>query len=418
MRVLIVNTSESGGGAAIAARRLVEALNNNGVKAKMLVRDKVSDQITVAGVRQSWGTRLGVLWERFCIFAANGFDRGSLFRVDTSGVGTDITKSSEFKEADVIHLHWINQGFLSLGVIRRIVESGKVVIWTMHDEWPFTGICHYSGSCVGFKSACGRCPLVGGKKDGDLSRRVFRRKQHMLRGGRVVFVACSEWLGGLAAESALLMGREVVCIPNTINSHTFCPGDVAEARRRWNLPSGKRLLLFGSPKATDPRKGLDFLVEACGLLKQGVGDFSDVGVVVVGRNGESVAGLFPFPVYVLDFVDDERRMALLYNAVDAYVTPSLEDNLPNTVMEAMMCGVPCVGFRVGGIPEMIEHKVSGYLAEERNAADLAEGIRFVLDVEHAGGLRAESRRLAMARYGETHIASRYISLYRKAGACN
>ena len=142
MRILIVNTSENTGGAAIAAKRLMEALNRNGMKAKMLVRDKSTEQITVTALPRSPLLKAKFAWERLCIWKANRFRRKNLFQVDLANTGTDITRLPEFKEADVIHLHWVNQGFLSLKGLRRIIDSGKPIVWTMHDQWPFTGICH------------------------------------------------------------------------------------------------------------------------------------------------------------------------------------------------------------------------------------------------------------------------------------
>ena len=143
MRILIVNTSENVGGAAVAANRLMEALNNNGVKAKMLVMKKTTDHITVVGLPHAWLQRLHFLWERFVIYCHLHFSRHNLFAIDIANAGTDITSLREFKEADLIHLSWINQGMLSLADIKRIVRSGKPVVWTMHDLWTATGICHY-----------------------------------------------------------------------------------------------------------------------------------------------------------------------------------------------------------------------------------------------------------------------------------
>ena len=145
MRVLIVNTSERVGGAAIAANRLMEALKKNGVKVKMLVRDKQTDHLTVLSIGHHWMQPLKFIWERLCIFIANNFSRKNLFQVDIANAGTDITKLSEFQRADVIHLHWVNQGFLSLADIDKVMHAGKPVVITMHDQWYFTGICHYSG---------------------------------------------------------------------------------------------------------------------------------------------------------------------------------------------------------------------------------------------------------------------------------
>ncbi len=158
MRVLIINTSERIGGAAVAAGRLMESLKNNGIKAKMLVRDKQTDQISVVGLKRSWLHVWKFMWERIVIWKANRFKKNDLFAVDIANTGTDITSLPEFQQADVIHLHWINQGMLSLNTIRKILASGKPVVWTMHDMWPCTGICHYARECRNYEQECHHCP--------------------------------------------------------------------------------------------------------------------------------------------------------------------------------------------------------------------------------------------------------------------
>lgn len=417
MKVLLINTSECNGGAAIAANRLMKALINNGVKARMLVRDKQTQQITVATVPHSpLLLKLRFVWERAVIWAANRFSRHNLFQVDIANTGVDVTSLPEFREADVIHLHWVNQGFLSLRDIGRILDSGKPVVWTMHDQWPSTGICHYSGACTRYETACSHCPLLaGGGGENDLSARVFRSKRRMWRKAHMAFVTCSRWLEEKARRSPLLQGHEVSTIPNTINAAVFHPvGNRAELRRQNNLPADRKLLFFGSAKLTDPRKGFHHLVEACRLLCETDPQLaSSMGVIAAGNCCDEISRLLPFPVYAFDYVSDEKQMARLYNMADVFVTPSLEDNLPNTVVEAMSCGIPCVGFRVGGIPEMIDHRVNGYLAETGDAADLAEGIRFALDGERQASLAAEAQHKAAAMFGETHVASKYIALYRR-----
>ena len=157
MRVLIINTAERIGGAAIAASRLMDALRNNGIKAKMLVRNKQTERVTVVSLKKSWWRIWQFLWERLVILTANRFSKHNLFAVDIANTGTDITSLPEFRQADVIHLHWINQGMLSLTDIRKILESGKPVVWTLHDMWPFTGICHYAGNCDKYKTQCQQC---------------------------------------------------------------------------------------------------------------------------------------------------------------------------------------------------------------------------------------------------------------------
>ena len=192
MRVLIINTSERIGGAAVAAGRLMESLKNNGIKAKMLVRDKQTDQISVVGLKGSWLHVWKFMWERIVIWKANRFKKNDLFAVDIANTGTDITSLPEFQQADVIHLHWINQGMLSLNTIRKILTSGKPVVWTMHDMWPCTGICHYARECKSYEQECHHCPYIyggGGKKD--LSTRIFRKKKEIYSQASITFVGCS-----------------------------------------------------------------------------------------------------------------------------------------------------------------------------------------------------------------------------------
>lgn len=382
----------------------------------MLVRDKETGQITVCALQKSWRNRFRFVWERVVIWKANAFKKHNLFQVDIANTGADITSLPEFKEADIIHLHWINQGFLSLKSIRKIIDSGKPVVWTLHDMWPFTGICHYSGSCDKYLTECHHCPLLlhGGSQK-DLSTRVFRKKEKMLREAHITFVACSQWLEKLASQSALLTGQRVVSIPNAINTSLFRPENKATARLSFNLPADKILLLFSSMKITDKRKGIDFMVEACRYLAETQPQLAEkLGIVIVGKEAAAMKGMFPFPVYAVDYVADEKRMASLYNAVQAFVTPSLQDNLPNTIVEAMSCGTPCVGFEVGGIPEMIDHKINGYVARYQDSEDLAEGILYVLQQADYDSLSRAAVKKAGMTYGESAVAMKYIKIYNQS----
>ena len=413
MRVLIVNTSEKTGGAAVAANRLMEALINNGVKAKMLVRDKQTDCLTVVSAGDGWRQRWHFLWERWRIFMAMHFSKTHLFEADIANVGTDITTLPEFKEADIIHLHWINQGFLSLNGIQKILSSGKPVVWTMHDIWPATAICHYARGCCRYQNKCESCPLLPRRSVSDLSAVVWRRKNEILRKYHISFVACSRWLEGEAKKSALLKGQRVTNIPNPINSHVFCPSDKQHAREALGLPLDKHVILFVSQRVTDKRKGLDYLVEAVNRMAVQDSSLKDnTAIAVLGGHSEEVADLLPLPVFPLGYVSDESKIVKVYNAADVFVLPSLEDNLPNTIMEAMACGVPCVGFNIGGIPEMIGHLKSGYVAKAADADDLARGIKWVLDFK-GEELSKEARRKVLNSYSQQSVAIKYIELYQE-----
>ncbi len=402
MKVLILSTFAKTGGAAIAARRLLHALNANGVEATMLSRRNM----TLPFWKEKWGG-VPFLVERLCVWLANGMSRKNLFAVDIANCGDDITKTKAYKEADVVHLHWVNQGFISLGVLRKIVNSGKRIVWTMHDQWPLTGVCHYSDGCKRYETECRCCPLLSMKGKGDLSDKVFRKKRKLYSEGRITFVTCSEWLGRMARNSALGSGQEVVSIPNAIDTQVFRPFDRMAAREELGLRKDMTLILFGCQKVTDKRKGLDYLIEAVRNLPQ-------IGVVLVGGNAGETMALMPDGVEVtcIGQVNDVGRMAALYAAVDAFVTPSLQDNLPNTIMESMACGTPCVGFDVGGIPEMIDHGVNGYVARYKDAVSLAEGIRYVTAKENSRRLAQAAREKVMRCYSETNVSERYVEVYQ------
>nr|WP_320056991.1 glycosyltransferase family 4 protein [uncultured Bacteroides sp.] len=415
MRVLLINTSERIGGAAVAASRLMESLKNNGIKTKLLVRDKQTDQISVIGLERSWLHVWKFVWERVIIWKSNHFKKNNLFAVDIANTGTDITSLPEFEEADVIHLHWINQGMLSLRNIQKILHSGKPVVWTMHDMWPCTGICHHARECTNYQQECHDCPFIyGGGSKKDLSYRIFRKKQKLYKNSPISFVTCSQWLEKQAQKSALLNGQRVISIPNPINTNLFKPHDKREAREKYMLPQEGKLILFGSVKTTDKRKGIDYLIESCNILATKYPELKEtLSVVVFGNQSTQLEQMLPFRVYPLNFVSNEHELVDIYNAVDLFVTPSLEENLPNTIMEAMACGIPCVGFNVGGIPEMIDHLHNGYVAQYKSATDFANGIHWALTESDYEVLSEQACRKAVANYSESIIAKRYIDLYNK-----
>ena len=402
MRVLIVNTSERTGGAAVAASRLMEALNNNGVKAKMLVRDKQTNNLCVVQHPQQRRLRWAFLWERLIIWLRLHLRRKRLFEIDIANSGADITQLPEFQEANVIHLHWVNQGMLSLKQIRKILDSGKPVVWTMHDIWPATAICHLTLACRKFEEKCGPCPLISN----NLAGQVWRKKQQLLEGKRVTFVACSEWLAGEARKSALLKGQTVVSIPNPIDTHVFRPGERQVARRALGLPEDGKMILFVSQRATNPYKGMQYLVEACKMK-----NIDNVFVAILGGHAEELEGQLPVKSYALGYINDEQRIVQAYQAANVFVLPSLSENLPNTIMEAMGCGVPCLAFNVGGVPEEIEHKKTGYVAAYRDAEDLSRGLRWILEEADYDALSAACLHHVAACYSQQSVAKRYIEVY-------
>lgn len=416
MRVLIVNTSEKTGGAAVAANRLMEALKNNGVKAKMLVRDKETDQITVVGLPQSMLQQWHFLWERLVIFIHTHFSKKHLFEIDIANCGTDITKLREFQEADVIHLSWINQGMLSLKDIRKILDSKKAVVWTMHDIWPATAICHYTRGCNFFESHCHNCQLLPNEGNvNDLSAKVWQAKKKMLNNRNIYFVTCSKWLEAEAKKSALLAGQSITSIPNPIDTHIFHKTVKKEAKMIAGLPMDKKIILFVSQRVTDRRKGMEYFVEAVKILAEKHPEMKETtGIAILGGHAEDLADQLQLPAYPLGYINDEKKIVSIYNSADIFVLPSLEDNLPNTIMESLACGVPCVSFKVGGIPEMIDHKRNGYVATLRDPNDLADGIHWTLEEADYDALSKNAVSKVITCYSQHSVAMKYIEVYNQA----
>ncbi len=414
MNILIINTSDRSGGAAIAAARLKTALLNLGEKPRMLVAAKEGSDLTTIAPMSAWRYKLSWAFERLGIFLRQGLSKFHLWDIDPATHGIDITALPVFREADIIHLHWVNQGFFSLKTLSKVLDSGKPVVWTMHDAWAFTGLCHSPLECMAFRRECGNCMLLRKAGQNDWSHRVWQRKQSLYaQGGRLAFVACSRWLADMARSSTLLSGQAVLDIPNPIDTHLFTPGDKEQARMLLGLPQGKSLILFSAYNVNAPIKGLTYLREALTRMVEAEPSVRDrVAVVLTGRGAEQMAEPMPVEAIPLGYVTDPKRMALIYNAVDAFCLPSLQENLPNTIMEAKACGVPTVAFRVGGIPQMIDHCADGYLAEPRDAADLAQGLRWVLAAD-AASLRKLNRAAAVEHYSEARVAERYLKLYQQ-----
>ena len=422
MKVLLINTSDHTGGAAIAALRLLKALRKAGVDATLLCRDRSlpAERTDVVNLKPTLWRKVKFALERFDIFCRNGFSREGLFAVDTARFGNDITKLPEFREADVVHLHWTNQAMLSLDNLQRILKSGKRVVWTMHDMWPFTGVCHNAADCERWKQGCGLCPQLKKPQHKDLSACVFNRKLSTYAHGRFTLVGCSQWLAGLAAQAPLLKEQQVVSIPNPIDTDFYAPvgteempTDKVELRKQLNLPADKRLLLFTAFKVTDPKKGIDYLIESiCMLCNERPELRNKLAIVLAGKEADKLTGAFPVEAVSMGYVESEEQMRQLYQAADLLLMPTLMDNLPNTIVEAMACGVPCVAFGVGGVPQMIDTGVNGFLAEPKNALDFAQCIQRALDSHSYTALCRNARIKALTAYSEKTVAESYLEIYQ------
>jgi glycosyltransferase involved in cell wall biosynthesis len=417
MKITLINTSDAGGGAPAACTRLLHALRLQGADARLLVQLKKTDSKAVTGIVKDTVSKLKAkltfLAERIPFILFHERDRTVRFAFSPANAGTSIINNPVIKDADILHLHWTNSGFLSIDDLKELINTGKPIVWTLHDMWTFTGGCHYSGTCERFKNECGNCPFLRDASKNDLSHKGWLRKAAMYAGAKnITFVACSNWLAGVAGKSSLIGKLPITSIANPIDIEVFSPRDkVAERKKRGIKPDAK-IILFGAANINDKRKGIRYLVEALQLLKQSDQDTSNIEVVIFGKNKHFDVTQLPFPMHQLNIITNENELAGVYSMADVFVTTSLEDNLPNMVMEAMACGTPVVAFNTGGVPEMVDHLQNGYLASLASAQGIANGISEILYVADAKKLAANARQKVLDNYTNDKVAKQYIELYR------
>lgn len=316
--------------------------------------------------------------------------------------GTDVSKISEVENADIIYLHWIVGGFLSLHSIEKLFKTGKPIVLFTHDMWAITGGCHYSFDCEKFKIECNTCQVFPDKKKNDLALKEFNKKLNMYRKyNNLYFVSPSKWMYNQIKDSHLTKGKPTFHIPNIINEKIFKPFNKTEARKILDLDRDSIIISFGAVSVDSPYKGWSYLQKALSILK-GKLENKNISVVIFGSgSNEEIVRNVPFPVRFLGRLRDDYSTALLYNAADIFIAPSLADNLPTTVMESLACGTPVVGFNIGGIPDMVIHKQNGYLATYKDSEDLSNGIQYCIENNIKGYLSGEfDRDLLIAKHFE------------------
>jgi glycosyltransferase involved in cell wall biosynthesis len=421
MKIAMLNTSDRRGGAAVAAYRLKEALSAGGVDVKLIVREKITpdpDVISMdnSGLRRNIN-RFRFLWERLVIFLHNGFSRERLFKVSLADTGVDVSRLPEIQEADIIHLHWFNHGFLSLRSLEKLLALGKPVVWTMHDMWAATGICHHSWACERYREGCGRCPFLHSSRQGDLSARIFRRKAALYH-GNITLAPVSEWLAGKCQESASTAHLRVQAIPNSLDTDFFTPGDRAEARRTAGLPPDARIILMGAARIDDPIKGFSALKKLLHFIEPKMQ--CKIHLVLFGhiKNEQETLADIPVACTWLGRISDPEQLRTLYRAADVTVSPSHYETFGQTLSEALSCGCPAVSFGNSGQREIIDHRVNGWLADYPDPADLARGIEWVLSHPDPAGLAAHARKKVLDRFTAGQVAARYVELYESLLAPN
>lgn len=324
--------------------------------------------------------------------------------------------ASKLDNTDVIHLHWINDSFISLNGLNQIGKLNQPVFWTLRDLWPITGGCHTNEGCQNFTTYCHQCPKLTSNREQDLSYNIWNQKQAIYGRLNPVFIAPSKWMAQQVKKSSLGAPYPVHVIPNPIDHEHFAPMNAKRSRRYFNLPEDKTYILFGAINATsDPIKGFKELMQALSIIDQQINlQASNVELLVFGNQDESIESQLSTTCHLLGHIESEEAIINCYNAADYLIIPSLQDNLPKTVMEALACGIPCIGFNTGGIPEMVDNEENGFIAEWGNSQDLATQIKRAIKLDHEKFLemKANARQKVLDNYTYGEIASQHLELYK------
>ncbi len=411
MNILQINTLVTRGGAARVMSSLHHAFRERGHQSLIAARSVKRQEIDVYSLADltfpanpaARRVMRAVTWrlDRWLAIA-------SLHPVPRKLSGTAL-----FQNSDIVQLHNLHGYYFDYRYLDALTAQ-KPVVWTLHDMWAFTGHCAYAYDCLRWKEGCGSCPLLHGEGRRwveprppaiDRTRQVWTSKRKVYARSRIQIVTPSRWLQHLAQESIIGQGREIHHIPNGIDTNVFKPTDRNKARTHFEIPPGKKVLLFSAEKTGNPRKGFSYLKTAIGKLPA-----SEFVLLIMGYFEKTD---FPdFHVIATGYLEDPRTQALAYSAADLLIFPSLADNQPLGVLESLACGTPVVAFETGGLPEVIRHMETGYLARYKDTSDLHHGVEALLrNSQRLRNMRSHCRTVAVNEYSLDLQASRYLALY-------
>ncbi len=402
MKVLHLSTTDITGGAGIAAFRLHLALRKQGVESFMLVQHKKSDNPFVfkAGnlpFINKLRSEVDYFPLRFALL-----DKTNIFSL--SYLPDNILKKIEQINPDIIHLHWISGGFIR---IETLADFNKPVIWALHDMWAFTGGCHYNKECNNYMSNCSNCPML--KAGSRLSEMVFERKQKTYSAIKNLYInGLSGWIADSAQKSKLFFDNKVYNLPNCIDKEQFFPADKNQSKQNLGISINKKNILFGAvASTTDSRKGFDLLLEAISKMK----NKSDKIISIFGNEKRQEIDIKGFKINYLGNIFGNKKLREIYSAADVMIVPSRQENLSNVVLEALACGTPVVAFNIGGMPDMIVHKETGYLAQAFDTDDLLKGIEWILYNNDYSLISANALDKISNTFENSIVAKQYIELY-------
>jgi glycosyltransferase involved in cell wall biosynthesis len=407
MKILHIVGGELSNGAARGAYWLHSGLQKMDVKSKVFTNSKntLGDESVVSITKSKKGKIINIIRDQMGSLPCLFYSQREKFIFSTGIFGANFTKTKEYKEADVIHLHWIN-GLVNIKDLKKIK---KPIIWTMRDMWPMTGGCHVAESlkCERYKVGCGKCKQLNSNWRFDLSYFILKRKKKYLP-KNIRIIGISSWLSEKAKESDLFKKFNVRTIHNNINADIFFPIDKKNAKNIVGLKTEKKVILVGSAALSVPWKGFSKYLEAIQRL-----DSEKYFLCLFGNVDKRVVESLGFEYKSFGFLHDSISLRLVYSAADVFVAPSIMDAFGKTIAESMACGTPTVCFNSTGPKDIVTHKVDGYKAQPYNAVELATGIEWVLNALNYDELCQNARDKVIKKFDSQVIAKQYIKLYEE-----
>jgi len=414
MRVLVINHNDAQGGAAKAARRIFTGTGNENISVQMLVLEKYLNCDNTFSVNELMRKPKFFIFRKYYRKIKNRIrkqkwkrypNKENVFLTDLNSI--PLLKILENFDFDILHLHFIANGFVD---IRELKKFDKPIVWTLHDSWPFTGICHYFYTCTNYLESCGRCPMLKSDNPLDFTNKIWKIKKKTYQRLKLNIVSPSKWLGKAANQSSLMGGFPLAVIPNPIDSNLFRPYSKEIVRKSLDLKSDMKYILFGAYKATvDSNKGFSDLVNALQYIH--ANSTQSIELIVFGSDKSPIEIQDSFPINYIGYIDSEEKMANIYNAANVTIVPSKSENLSYVIMESLSCGIPVVAYNIGGNSDLIDHKTNGYLANAFDYVDLATGIIWCIENNTVNELSENARSKVLENFSIEKVSRSYKKLY-------
>ncbi|WEK19606.1 MAG: glycosyltransferase [Candidatus Pedobacter colombiensis] len=416
IKVLHINTYEGNGGAGRACLRLNDALNANGIDSRIMTYFKFKESAVTEVFSKSPFQKakaiVNILAERYLSKAVT---KAVKIPFSLQWFGSSIVNHPLVKDTDIIHLHWINHGFLSPKFIGELGQLNKPIVWTFHDSNPLTGGCHVRYTCQQYLYECGNCPVLKNSNKNDFSHKTWKSKQKAYSKVNFSIISPSTWMGKCASEASLTKNHTGHVISNALDTDFFKPADKGESRRELGIDLGVKVILAGYMPSTDDRhKGLKELQETIQYLCADPGvDKDKLLLLFYGSNGEGIDLNIPIPYKFAGRIDNDDLLIKLYSAADVFLFPSIEESMGYTALESLSCGTPVAGFNTSGVPDVVVHKENGYLAKLYDTKSLAAGVQWILNEADGTALSLQARSWAVSKFSSQVIARQHIELYNK-----